>query len=108
MNHSAPFGQHLNPLNPLFLIAVSLTKIMQFLLIGFHCGQGFKFKFQVWSIEQILALFLFPASKYYRANWINNAAIIVWFLCVSQKKIVCVLVILEKEKLYSKSLIQAL
>ncbi len=31
--------------------------------------------FQVWSIKQILALFLFSASAYYRANWINNAAI---------------------------------
>ncbi len=41
--------------------------------------------FQVRSIKQILALFLFSASAYYRANCINNAAIIV---CVC----VCVLV----------------
>ncbi len=34
--------------------------------------------FQVWSIKQILALFLFSVSAYYRANLINNAAIIVW------------------------------
>ncbi len=34
--------------------------------------------FQVWPIKQILALFLFSASASYRANWINNAAIIVW------------------------------
>ncbi len=33
--------------------------------------------FQVWSIKQILTFFLFSASEYYRANWINNAAIIV-------------------------------
>ncbi len=64
--------------------------------------------FQVWRIKQILALFLFSASAYYRANWINNAAIIVWVcwygcqsvvcMCVI-KKIVCVLVIFERETL---------
>ncbi len=56
--------------------------------------------FQVWSIKQILTLFLFSASAYYRDNWINNAAIIVWVcwcgcqsvVCMSViKKIVCVL-----------------
>ncbi len=36
--------------------------------------------FQVWSIKQILALYLFSASAYYRDNWINNAAIIVCVL----------------------------
>ncbi len=53
--------------------------------------------FQVWSIKQILALFLFSASAYYRDNWINNAAIIV---CV------CVLVIFERDELYCKSQIK--
>ncbi len=74
--------------------------------------------FQVWPIKQILALFLFSASAYYRANWINNAAIIVcvcWYECQSVvcmcviKKCVCVLVIFEREKLfYCKSQTQAL
>ncbi len=45
--------------------------------------------FQVWSIKQILALFLFSAPAYYRDNWINNAAIIVcvcWCGCQSDPK----------------------
>ncbi len=85
---------------------------MQFLLIGSHsvgkasklfCFTIFFYQmvpfFQVWPIKQILALFLFSASAYYRANWINNAAIIVcvcWYGCQSVvcmcviKKIVCV------------------
>ncbi len=49
--------------------------------------------FQVWSIKQIRALFLFSASVYYRDNWINNAAIIVcvcWYGCQS---VVCMCVI---------------
>ncbi len=53
--------------------------------------------FQVWPIKQILALFPFSASAFYRANWINNAAIIVcvgmdvrvWFVCVSKYNCVC-------------------
>ncbi len=71
--------------------------MMQFLLIGFHSvGKASKLNFlpdgaifsglvYKGSIKQILALFLFSASAYYRANWINNAAIIewVWFVCVS-------------------------
>jgi len=32
----------------------------------------------VWPIKKILTLLLFSASAYYRANWINDAAIIVW------------------------------
>ncbi len=32
---------------------------------------------QVWPIKQILALFMFSASAYYRANWINKADITV-------------------------------
>ncbi len=64
------------------------------------------------SIKQILALFLFSASAYYRANWINNAAIIVWVcwygclsvvcMCVIKKNVcmcMCVLVKFEREKL---------
>ncbi len=120
-----------NPLKLLFLIAVPFNcKMMQFLLIGFHSvGKALKFFFllfffqmvpffQVWSIKQILALFLFYASAYYRANWINNAAIIVWVcwygcqsvvcMCVIKKKFVCVLVKFEREKLYCKSHIQPL
>ncbi len=82
---------------------------MQFLLIGFHSvGKASIFFFTFFlpdgaifsgSIKKILVLFLFSASAYYRANWINNAAIIVWvcwcvgmdvrvwFVCVSLKKI---------------------
>ncbi len=82
VKHSAPFGQkcpHLNPLKPQFFIAVPFNcKIRQFLLIGFHSvGKASKLKrftrwcyfFQVWSIKQILTLFLFSASTYHRANW---------------------------------------
>ncbi len=73
--------------------------------------------FQVWPIKQIFALFPFSASAYYRANWINNAAIIVCVLygCQSvvcmrviKKNCVCVLVIFEREKLFCKSQIQPL
>jgi len=39
---------------------------------------------QVWPIKKILALLVFSAYAFYRANWINYAAIIV---CVC----VCVL-----------------
>ncbi len=39
-------------------------------------------------MKQILALFLFSASAYYRANWINNAAIIVWVWCDTMDVIV--------------------
>ncbi len=54
--------------------------------------------FQVCPIKQILALFPFSASAFYRANWINNAAIIVcvlvWMsecgLYACQNIIVCV------------------
>ncbi len=64
--------------------------MMQFLLIGFHSvGKASKFNFYYFlpdgaifsglvykgSIKQILVLFMF--SAYFRANWINNAAIIV-------------------------------
>ncbi len=57
--------------------------MMQFLLIGFHSvGKASKLNFLLdgaifsglvckGSIKQILALFLFSASAYYRANWIN-------------------------------------
>ncbi len=106
-------------------------KIMQFLLIGFHYV-GFKIYFFTifyqmvpffsglvykGSIKQILALFLFSASAYNRANWINNAAIIVWVcwyrcqsvVCMCHKKnCVCVLVLIWEIKLYCKSQIQAL
>ncbi len=54
------------------------------------CWQGFTCKFvfftifyhmvpffQVWSIKQVLALYLFSASANYRVKWINNAAVIV-------------------------------
>jgi len=34
--------------------------------------------FQVWPIKQIIALFLFSALAYYRANWINYVTIFVW------------------------------
>ncbi len=88
--------------------------MMQYLLIGFHSvGKASKINFftifyqmvpffQVWSIKQILTLYLFSASAYYRDNWINNAAIIVcvlvWmsecglYVCVC----VCVFVIFER------------
>ncbi len=96
---------------------------MQFLLIGFHSvGKASKLFFlpdgaifsglvYKVSIKQILALFLFSASAYYRANWINNAAIIVWVcwygcqsvvcMCVIKKSVcvyVCVLVKIERER----------
>ncbi len=68
------------------------------------CWQGFKINFftifyqmvpffQVWPIKQLLALFMFSASGYYRDNWINNAAVIVcvcWYGCQS---VVCMYVI---------------
>ncbi len=91
---------------------------MKFLLICFHSvGKVLKYNFynflpdgaifQVWPIRQTLALFLFSASANYRANCINNPAIIVrgvgmdvrvWFVCVSYKNncvcvCMCVLVI---------------
>ncbi len=78
---------------------------MQFLLIGFHSvGKASKLLFftifyqmvqffQVWSIKQILALFQFSASAYYRANWINNAAIIVWVCWYRCQSVVCMYVI---------------
>ncbi len=74
---------------------------MQFLLIGFHSvGKGSNKNFyqmvpffQVWPIKQILALFLFSASAYYRANWINNAAIIVWMCWYGCQSVVCMCVI---------------
>ncbi len=46
--------------------------------------------FQVWFIKQI---FLFSFSAYYRADWINNAAIIVcmcWYGCQCVRVCVCV------------------
>ncbi len=45
------------------------------------------------SIKQILALFLFSASAYYRANWINNAAIIVWVCWYGCQSVVCMCVV---------------
>jgi len=54
--------------------------------------------FQVWPIKQIIALFLFSALAYYRANWIHCAMVLcgcvgmdvrVWLVCVLQKKYVC-------------------
>jgi len=33
---------------------------------------------RVWPTKQTLALFPFSASAYYRANWINYAAMIMW------------------------------
>ncbi len=69
----------MSPLKLIFLITVPFNcKMTQFLLIGFHSVTIFYQMvpfFQVWSIKQILALFLFSASAYYRDNWINNAAI---------------------------------
>ncbi len=75
--------------------------MMPFLLIGFHSvGKALKLFFyqmvpfvQVWSIKQILALFLFSASAYYRASWINNAAIIVWVCWYGCQSVVCKCVI---------------
>ncbi len=68
--------------------------------------------FHVWPIKQILALFLFSASGYYRDNLINNAAIIVCVCCYGCQSVVikkwCVLVIFERDKLYCKSQTQAL
>ncbi len=49
--------------------------------------------FQVWSIKQILAVFLFSASVYNRDNWINNAAIIVCVCWCGCQSVVCVCVI---------------
>ncbi len=75
--------------------------MMKFLInrISF-CWQGFKHLFyqmgqffQVWPIKQILALFLFSASAHYRANWINNAAIIVWVSWYVCQSVVCMSVI---------------
>ncbi len=77
---------------------------MKFLLICFHSvGKVLKYDFlkilpdgaifQVWPIRQTLALFLFSASANYRANCINNPAIIVrggWYGCQS---VVCMRVI---------------
>ncbi len=59
-------------------------KMMQFLLIDFHSvGKTSKLHFlpdgAIFSglaYKAILTLFLFSASAYYRANYINNAAII--------------------------------
>ncbi len=76
---------------------------LQNIYIYFKIYQMVKF-FHVWSIKQILTLFLFSASAYYRDNWINNAAIIVcvgvdvrvWFVCVITN-CVCVLVIFERD-----------
>ncbi len=71
---------------------------MQFVLIGFH-SVGFKIIctifyqmvpfFQVWSIKQILALFLFSASAYYRASWI----IMQLYLCECVVSVVCMCII---------------
>ncbi len=73
--------------------------------------------FQVWPIKKILALFLFSASAYYRANWTDNAVIIVWMcwygcqsvVCMRVIKCnwVCVLIIFERKTLL-KSQIQPL
>ncbi len=55
------------------------------------CWQGFKIK----VIYQILALFLLAAFAYYRANCINNAAIIqcvCWYGCQCVCVCVCVCV----------------
>jgi len=51
--------------------------------------------FQVWSMKQILALILFSASAYYRANWINYAMIFVWVCWYGCQSVVgiCVLYI---------------
>lgn len=44
---------------------------------------------------------LFSASAYYKANWINDAAIIVWVCgCINLCVCVCARVIFEKEKFY--------
>ncbi len=68
---------------------------MQFLLIGIRSVcKGSKYLsffsilsfFQVWSIKQILTLFLLSASADYRVNWINSEAISVC-VCVC---VVCV------------------
>ncbi len=61
----------------------------QFLLIGFHSVGKVSIYFFVLFFNQMLpffrfglyskcALFLFSPFANYRANWINNAAIIVW------------------------------
>ncbi len=84
-------------------------KIMQFLLIGFHSvgkasnlnvllfflpdGTIFSGLVYKGSIKQILTLFLFLASACYRANWINNAAIIVWVCWYGCQSVVCMRVI---------------
>ncbi len=88
---------------------------MQFWLIGFHfVGKASAFNFftifyqmvplfHFWSIKQILALFPFSASAYYRANWINNAAIIVCVLVLIYCVCVCVFMFLDREKLTNPS-----
>ncbi len=72
------------------------------------CWQGFKINFFTiflpdgaifsdfvykGSIKQILDLFLFSTYAYYRANWINNAAIIVWVCWYRCPSVVCMCVI---------------
>ncbi len=129
------FWTKMSPLKPIKIILIAAAfncKMMQFLLIGFHSvGKASKLFFlpdgaiilglvYKGSIKQILTLFLFSASAYYRANWINNAAIIVcvcvlvWmsecglYVCHKKKLCVCVCVLVkfEREKLYCKSQIK--
>ncbi len=82
-------------------MAVSFNcKIMQFLLICFillarlqNCTNflpdGAIFSSLVY-IKQILTLFLFSASAYYIANWINKAAIVVWVCWYGCQSVVCI------------------
>ncbi len=63
---------------------------MYFFTIFLPDGAIFSGLVYIKSIKQILTLFLFSASAYYRANWINNAAIIVWMCRYGCQSVVCV------------------
>ncbi len=74
---------------PFSLINLFCTRYTKLFLSGpFGQKQMVPF-FQVWPIKQILALFLFSASLYYRAKWKNNAAIIVWVRWYGCQSVVC-------------------
>jgi len=49
--------------------------------------------FQVRPIKKIFTLFLFSASAYYRAKWINYAAIIVWVCWYECQSVACMCVL---------------
>ncbi len=69
-----------------------LVKLLFFCMYFLPYGAIFPGLVYKGSVKQIRALFLFSASAYYTANWINNAAIVVclcWYRCQS---VVCMCV----------------